>query len=131
MYCCNCGKEIPEGGRFCPECGCIVANSSAEPVAPSARTDAVDPEMTFKKRSEITALLLSLFVTGLGHIYIGKTDRGIALLLAQILFAMFSIVYLFPFIVCVILWFYGMYDSYSLAKKYNAYMMSHDGRTPW
>lgn len=131
MYCRNCGKEIPEGGRFCPECGCIVTDSPAESAAPSVRTDAVDPGMTCNKRSEDLALLMSLFITGLGHIYVGKAGKGVALLIAQILCSALGVITLFTWVGSVILWFYGMYDSYALAKQYNTYVMSHNGQPPW
>lgn len=131
MYCRNCGKEIPEGGRFCPECGCIVADSPVESAVPSVRTDAVDPGMTYNKRSEDLALPMSLFITGLGHIYVGKAGKGVALLIAQILCSALGVITLFTWVGSVILWFYGMYDSYALAKQYNTYVMSHNGQPPW
>lgn len=35
-YCADCGHEIPEGMRFCPECGREAGPSPAAPAAPSA-----------------------------------------------------------------------------------------------
>lgn len=34
MYCPNCGKEIPEGGTFCPECGASLTGFEAEKKVP-------------------------------------------------------------------------------------------------
>lgn len=38
MFCPNCGKQIPDGGRFCPECGSAldVSGGSIPPVSPEA-----------------------------------------------------------------------------------------------
>lgn len=30
MYCSHCGKEIPNGSKFCPECGFDISTKSAE-----------------------------------------------------------------------------------------------------
>ncbi len=34
MFCQNCGKELPEGAAFCPECGTKVAETVTETVTP-------------------------------------------------------------------------------------------------
>ncbi len=41
MYCPNCGKEIPEGYRFCPECGYNVTmgSISTEVYTPQTKTN--------------------------------------------------------------------------------------------
>ena len=30
MFCDNCGKEIPDDAKFCPECGVMVSNEMAD-----------------------------------------------------------------------------------------------------
>lgn len=42
MFCRNCGKEIPNGFRFCAECGTPIENASA----PATET----PEAEVKKK---------------------------------------------------------------------------------
>lgn len=130
MYCQNCGKQIPEGGRFCPECGFATSGGPADAFAPSGRVDPSSAMMMHKK-SEGLALLLSLIITGLGHIYVGKSDKGAALLIAQIICLVAGAFVLIPWIISLVLWIYGMYDSYVIAKEYNEYLLTHDGQTPW
>lgn len=44
MFCTNCGKEIPDGTRFCTFCGTPMTRSASEPVTPSlAEAPAVPP----------------------------------------------------------------------------------------
>ncbi len=38
MYCTNCGKEIPQGIKFCPHCGVQVSGVQVSPAAPTARS---------------------------------------------------------------------------------------------
>lgn len=38
MYCPNCGKELPGGSKFCPECGKATAPAETPPPAKSAST---------------------------------------------------------------------------------------------
>lgn len=83
------------------------------------------------KKSEELALILSLVITGLGHIYLGQTNKGIWLLVAAVACWALTFVLLFPFIIAFALWIYGMYDSYKSAQQYNQYLFAHDGQPPW
>ena len=58
MYCRNCGKELPEGSSFCPNCG---AQTSEHQVK------------TKRKKNRIVAALLALTVGGFGihRFYLG------------------------------------------------------------
>ena len=43
MYCPNCGKQIPEGSKFCPECGMTLGAEPAN-VMPSYSSEEQNPE---------------------------------------------------------------------------------------
>lgn len=55
MYCENCGKEIPEDSKFCPECGAMISdaveNAAAEPEA-AVQELAVPQEKKPRKKKE-------------------------------------------------------------------------------
>lgn len=34
MYCINCGKDLPDGARVCPECGTPQSGNAAQPAPP-------------------------------------------------------------------------------------------------
>lgn len=48
MYCRNCGKELPEGGKFCPSCGAAQADA---PKAASAPDKPAAPIITLDSRT--------------------------------------------------------------------------------
>lgn len=86
----------------------------------------VDPSaaLLFNKKSEALSLILSLLLPGLGQIYNGQTTKGVVMLVAAILIAIFGVIPIIPLIAYIVLWFYGMYDAYTTAKEYNAYLLS-------
>lgn len=133
MYCPNCGKIIPDGGRYCPDCGFDV--SAGSPVSRSEGSGYTNTNlnaaMMMNKKSEGLTLLLSFLITGLGHIYVGQTSKGVALLVAAILCWGLGLLFLFPFVIVFILWIYGMYDSYKLAQEYNRALLENNGQPPW
>lgn len=116
MFCPNCGEKIPEGGRFCPSCG---YSTSGGPLTPgngdSNHSSSTNTKILMNKKSEGLVLILSFMITGLGHIYLNQTSRGIGLLVAAVACWALTFVLLFPFVIAFALWIYGMYDSYKLA----------------
>ena len=93
-----------------------------------------------EKSPEIAALLAFIFL-GLGHIYVGRIGKGIAILVlgniaigtCVLLFLLFF--WLVPLVVVLlavplIVWIWQIYDAFRLAKKYNTTLLSV-GRPPW
>jgi hypothetical protein len=82
---------------------------------------------------------------GIGHIYVGRLGRGIALLIVGIIlgilswgsfilgFVTFGITFIFWIIFAIILfilWIWQTYDAYNLAKQFNR-IVEETGRPPW
>ncbi len=121
--CWNCGRELSGGA--------------------SASWAESDPKYQARvyvnKKSTGVALILSLLVAGLGQMYVGGVRRGALLLLAYLVCVMLALTLLFNgswaagailYLLCFVVWIYGMYDAYKMAQRYNAYLLSHDGNPP-
>ncbi len=87
-------------------------------------------EVANAKRKPSTAVLLSFFCTGLGHIYCGRFATGLALFFSSLLPVPFAMVTAFsrnpstilagiiiPCLLVVIVFLYAIADSYRVARK--------------
>jgi len=110
-FCSNCGKEIKEGIKFCSDCG---AKAGAE-----EKKEIVVEFKKPKTAMKIVAIILSLFLPGLGHLILGKphTDKGIKLLIGAVISAVLFII-LIGFISYLVIWVYAIID---LAKVETIY----------
>ena len=64
--------------------------------------------------------VLSFFVTGLGHIYIGEIAKGLALFLVQCVLGTLTIILSgWFFIPAICIWVFAIFDSYSTTQKKN------------
>lgn len=117
-YCSNCGALINGKAEICPKCGVRVS----EP--PISRISII-PE----KKSVALAVVLSVFIPGLGQIYCGKVARGVGILVLSILmFFIFAFAAgsnpnssepVFPFLLWILVYIWNIYDAYKLAGKIN------------
>lgn len=82
MYCRNCGKEIPEGTRFCPDCGTSTGAAPAQPQYQQPVVNVVNNNVSgfgYIHKSKWTAFILCLFLgwTGIHRFYVGKIGTGL------------------------------------------------------
>jgi TM2 domain-containing membrane protein YozV len=94
------------------------------------------------KRRALVAGLLSLFVPGLGQIYCGRANRGVAILVTAIIVASLNVIFLLVYVAAhpdpqmawaywiprighdvisiwsVIYWAWAVADAFSLARRY-------------
>ena len=66
MYCINCGKDLPDGARVCPECGTPQSGNAAQPAPPVHPAYAVKTEEPPVSVGDwmITALLTAIPLVG-------------------------------------------------------------------
>ena len=97
-FCSECGAEIKIKAETCPKCGVgqFVRISQPQPTS----------------KNPIIAAILNLIIAGLGHVYIGRTKRGVVLFLLTMIVAAISsgLGWILGVVVC-------SYDVYQLAKN--------------
>lgn len=103
-YCPYCGTLIPYKDEYCPAC------NKQQPAMPG-----MAPRVEKPKKKVWLAVLLSLIVTGLGHVYIGEWRKGLGFFGGTILIGMalsfvadYNTVMLFGTIMAVM----SAYDAY-------------------
>ncbi|MEM1607076.1 MAG: zinc ribbon domain-containing protein [Candidatus Bathyarchaeia archaeon] len=153
-FCRKCGREVPQDARFCPYCG--ADQTSYTPLPPLAQ---VGLETKNTGLAAVLALVFGIFgLWGVGHIYVGKVGKGLAILVLGIVlqwilgfFVFFGMIFggaygSRPFglslllggltgliiwaLVTIALFIWQIYDAYRLAKYYNNYVRQY-GKAPW
>jgi signal peptidase I len=86
-------------------------------------------EQNIRKRSPVLAMVLSIMVCGLGHVYVGRFVKGIVLIVAFFIFGAIGVFVLLPVgmvarTICVGasavglgIWLYAILDARRIAKK--------------
>jgi len=106
-FCPECGKSLEnETSKFCNNCGTSLDSSNV--IVKKESSQEIQEE-----KSSFIAILCSLFVPGLGQVYNGETEKGVIIFLATLIG---TFIFIIP---GVIVWIYGMYDAYTIAKKMN------------
>ena len=100
-YCSSCGCKIDFKAVICPKCGVQVQNAQI--------TQEINPTV---------AIILSIFIPGLGHIYSGLTHKGILILVLYIISA-FLILAIIGFILVIIVWIWAIIDVNKCVKALN------------
>ena len=106
--------------------------NKSQPPPPSPVNYQRPPQWKSEGVTIILTVILGLFgLGGIGHMYIGKIGKGIAILIVGIILLVvvvvtmgIGLIALIPFAIWVV------YDAYKLCKYYNAHLEQH-GRVPW
>ena len=94
-FCPDCGKEVLPGDRFCLNCGRNLERVGPQPAMPQAtyqtQPSALPPSSGPRKKNPIIALLLNLFLPGLGYVYNGAGRDGGQLVFGVLVFVFYFI----------------------------------------
>lgn len=133
-YCPNCGGMIEKGNQFCPKCGfdtnkennanedssdsfntkfCVNCGSKIDinaEICPKCGVRQMSQTSVSSDKSKFITMLLSVFLPGLGHFYLGLSRKGIILLILGLIL---SPSWLYGAgILYLVVWGYALYDSY-------------------
>ncbi len=111
QFCSNCGYKMPKGAKFCKECG--------TPVSDNTQTGTTVSTVISDEKNPVLAALLSFFIIGLGQVYLGLNKKGILLFIGAIISG-FLMLIIIGFLTLVLIWIYAIYDAYNSAEKINS-----------
>ena len=116
-FCPECGNQLKDGVKFCDRCGSQVLSDSTSP------NDDMTNLMLYKanEKSMIKALIISVFLPGLGIAYAGDTGKGVLYFVATIIIDVigFFTLGIFNFIVSIPLWAGGLYLTHNEVEEVN------------
>ena len=119
MFCSQCGTDNADGARFCAKCGTALA-AAAPPAAPaepvstirsSAAPVVIGSAASPSGKSPWVAVVLSLFVTGLGQLYNGDWKKGLVMFGGAVLGLLFT-----GGIATFVIWVWAMIDAHQVAS---------------
>lgn len=74
-------------------------------------------------------LILSFLLAGLGHLYAGRINKGLGILVAYVLLWA-TYFFIITGLIAFILWIWAMVDVYREINDYNEYL-ARTGHPPW
>ncbi|MHA1465158.1 MAG: zinc-ribbon domain-containing protein [Candidatus Heimdallarchaeaceae archaeon] len=84
MYCDNCGAKVEKGKKFCDNCGSTVRKAKPSDYKEvEKKISSEDKHLPYQptppalQRRSISVALISLFLPGIGHIYVDKLLSGV------------------------------------------------------
>jgi len=117
---------VDDQQAFCSKCGNKMDGTGVAQ-GPYQQTQQV---IYRPEKSENVAAVLSLFLLGVGNMYVGKVGRGVGILVLGIVISMVAWFFLIGEIVIIIYWIWNVYDAHKSAQEYNTYLRA-TGNPPW
>ncbi len=139
-FCSSCGNILPSKYAACLNCGHSKTVVSAPP-PPNQNPNQQNPSMGIGYKNEgtgiILAAILGLFgLPGVGHMYIGRVGRGVAILIGSWILIIVGAVTLVFFIgiiflvIYFVMFIWQILDVKQLCRRYNESIQSNNP-PPW
>jgi TM2 domain-containing membrane protein YozV len=117
MFCSKCGADNADGAKFCAKCGAALALAAPEPapvVTTTMRSTSDVNRATATSptgKSPWVAVILSLFITGLGQFYNNDWKKGALMFVGAILGFIFT-----GGLLTLGFWIWSMVDGHMVAS---------------
>lgn len=118
MYCYNCGSQVPESARFCPDCGADLQDESSavRTKQPRGAGNAANTAegLVYPRDPPLSPHLawLTLLLTGLPHWLYGQTAKGFIWLVVAL-----AAMFLLPIIGWLVVDAIAIIDAYQVGNK--------------
>ena len=119
MFCVNCGTVINEDHDFCSKCG-TKKNESKQTI-----------EIPVELKSVPLTIVLSIVLSGIGHIYIEQIKKGIIFIAVGFTLGVLMWIELLLLIAFVPFYAWVIYDSYKQVKLYNKFVEENGKKPEW
>jgi TM2 domain-containing membrane protein YozV len=134
MFCPNCGRQIPDGSKFCPYCGASLEGESGVSQIQGVLSEeerkkkAYEEELIRAKarqaakvgtKSPGLAAVLSFLFPGIGQIYNGQIGKGILFLILNSISWALVFVFGIGLIPLIIVEIIATIDAYNTANNIN------------
>lgn len=141
-FCPECGARTTPGDFFCKNCGHSLVPRQAQQPPPVYVVGPTHEQMQERKqlhKSQGVAFILTIFLTGLGQVYIGQAAKGAGIFISVVLLDVYGFYLLFTgfsswallfFFIVIIIWIVALADLHSQVNKYNDYIDRY-GKPPW
>lgn len=107
-FCHNCGNSIAGDFKFCPSCGQDLRSNVSNSIVISHSAE----------KNVLLAVILSVFLPGLGQIYLGLDQKGSIFLIAYVVSAILILI-LIGFLLCFVIWIWALIDTIISANALN------------
>ncbi|HIJ00341.1 MAG TPA: zinc ribbon domain-containing protein [Candidatus Methanomethylophilaceae archaeon] len=110
-FCVNCGAELEPNAHFCHQCGVAAENEKPGQILSS--------DNRRPTKNVVAALLLSILLPGLGHLYLND-DKGYLLIVSSIIMIILGVFLLVPLLLFYIIFLYAALDAVRTADRINS-----------
>lgn len=113
-FCHNCGYELEGEFKFCPNCGYDLEHKTGV-----NRASENNYFQTYQEKSVLVSIILSVFLPGLGHFYLGLNRKGAIFLLAYVVSA-FLILLFVGLLLVLVIWIWALVDVIQSTNALNS-----------
>ena len=127
MFCQKCGFEIKDESNFCAKCGHELKETNGQ----KSISETEKILRPVQEKRIIVTIILSLVYTGLGHLYLNQTKKGLIFIGIGTVFVVLSLIEEWFGLTFLPFYIWVIYDAYKQCKLYNQYVRETGKNPEW